>query len=123
MRQNLLINFLACVKFIVKRPQGITKFTNKSGGNNSIKPFQLYLRVYGLAFGLFLYSAIQIILEICLLAIIVLYGVVTTIEGTHRFYSPRNNNDVLSWARTICDQFKVSLLCWTKSYWSLTKFA
>ena len=55
---------------------------NKSGGNNSIKPFQLYLRVYGLAFGLFLNSAIEIILETCLVAISVLCGVVTTIEGT-----------------------------------------
>ena len=53
-------------------------------GNNSIKPFQLYLRVYGLAFCLFLNSAIQIILEICLVAIIVLCEVVTAIEGTQR---------------------------------------
>ena len=58
------------------------KNRNKSGGNNSIKPFHLYLRVYGLAFGLFPNSAIQIILEICLVAIIVLCGVVTTVEGT-----------------------------------------
>ena len=52
------------------------KIRTKSGGNNSIKPFRLYLRVYGLASGLFLNSAIQIILEICLVAIIVLCGVV-----------------------------------------------
>ena len=57
------------------------KIRNKSGGNDSVKPFQLYLRVYGLAFGLFLNLAIQIILDICLVAIIVLCGVVTTIEG------------------------------------------
>ena len=38
----------------------------------------------GLAFGLFLNSAIQIILEICLVAIIVLWGAVTKIEGTQR---------------------------------------
>ena len=30
--------------------------------------------------------------------------------GLFRFYSPRNNNDVLSWARAINhDQFKVSM--------------
>ena len=59
---------------------------NKSGGNksDSIKPFQLYLRVYGLAFGLSLNSAMQIILENMLEAITVLCGVVTTIEGTQR---------------------------------------
>ena len=60
------------------------KIRNKSGGNNSIKAFQLYLRVDGLSFVLFLNSAIQIILEICLVAIIVMCGVVTTIEGTQR---------------------------------------
>ena len=60
------------------------RIKKKSEGSNSIKPFQLYLRVYGLTFGLFLNSAIQIILEICLLAIIVLRGAVTTIEGTQR---------------------------------------
>ena len=47
------------------------KVRNKCGGNNSVKPFQLFLRVYVLAFGLFLNSAIQIILEICLVGIIV----------------------------------------------------
>ena len=60
------------------------KIKNKSGGNNSLKPFQLYLCVYGLAFGLFLNSAMQIILEIWLVATIVMCGVVTTIEGTQR---------------------------------------
>ena len=89
------------------------KIRNKSGENNSIKNFHLYLRLYGLAFGLFLNSAIQIILEICQVEIIVLCGVVTTIElypgrqkilphvGISRFFSPRNKNDVLSWARAI----------------------
>ena len=74
--------------------------------------------MYRLDVDLFLNSAIQIILEICLLAIIVLCGVVTTIKGTQtskRFfltleYSSRNNNDVLSCARAINrDQFKVSM--------------
>ena len=60
------------------------KIRYESGGNNSIKSFQLYLRVYRLAFGLFLNSAIQILLEIYLVAIIVLSGVVTTIEGTQK---------------------------------------
>ena len=59
------------------------KIRNESGRNNSIKPFQLYLRVYGLALSLFLNSAIQITLEIYLV-IIVLYAVMTTIEGTQR---------------------------------------
>ena len=94
---------------------------NKSGGNISIKPFQLYLRVYRLAFDLFLNSAIQIRSEICLVVILVLCGVVTTIKrypekqkilphaGILRFYSPKNNNNVL-WARAINrDQFKVSM--------------
>ena len=49
---------------------------------------------------------------------IVLCGVMTTINdrrypeklGIFRFYSPRNNNDVLWWARAINrDQFKVSM--------------
>ena len=74
--------------------------------------------MYRLDVDLFLNSAIQIILEICLVAIIVLCGVVTTIKGTQtskRFfltleYSSRNNNDVLSCARAINrDQFKVSM--------------
>ena len=57
------------------------------------------------------------------MAIIVLCGVVTTIEGTQKskteilphigiliFYSARNNNDVLSRARAINrDQFKISM--------------
>ena len=91
------------------------KLSNKPGGNNTIKPFQLYLRMYRLAFGLFLNSAIQIILEICLVAIIVLRGVVTTIKctlypdkqnilphvGILRFNSLRNNTDTFSWARAI----------------------
>ena len=34
------------------------KIRNKSGRNNSIKPFQLYLGVYRLSFGLFLNLAI-----------------------------------------------------------------
>ena len=46
------------------------KISNKSGRNNSIKPFQLYLCVYVLAFGLFLNSAIQIILGIWLVELV-----------------------------------------------------
>ena len=57
---------------------------SKCGRNNSINPFELYLGVYALAFDLFLNSAIQITLEIYLVAIIVLCGVVTTIVGTQR---------------------------------------
>ena len=54
--------------------------------------------------------------------IIVLCGVVTMIEGTQknkkilpcvgilRFYSPKNKQDVLSWARAInCEKFKVKV--------------
>ena len=49
------------------------KIGYKSGGNNSKKPFKLHLRMYsGLAF---LNSAIQIILQICIVAITVLCGV------------------------------------------------
>ena len=79
------------------------KIRNKSGGSNSIKPFQLYR----LAFGLFLNSAIQIILEICLVIgdHCVLWGCDKDRRYPEKqkilphvgiFYSPRNNNDVLS---------------------------
>ena len=61
----MLINFLACVVYC-ETVSKYFKIRNQSGGNNSIKPFQLYLREYRLAFGLFLNLAIQIILEICL---------------------------------------------------------
>ena len=94
------------------------KIRNKSGGNNSIKALHLYLHVYGLAFGLFLNSTIQIIIignmpngdhcdndqrypekQKILPCVVIL-----------RFYSPRNNNDLLSWARAISlDQFKDSM--------------
>ena len=100
------------------------KIRTKSGANNSIKPFQLYLRVYGLAFGLFLNSAIP------------LSNIGDMPSGDHcavrgcdndrrypekqkilphvgilRFYPPRNtDDDVLSWGRAINrDQFKVSM--------------
>ena len=69
MRSNLLIHVLVCLNFIVKWSQNILKNRYESGENNSVKHSQLYN------------SAIQILLEICLVAIIVLCEVVTTIEG------------------------------------------
>ena len=94
-------HYLPCLrKVYYEMVSNYYKIRNKSRGNISIKPFQLYQCVYRMAFCLFLNSAIQIILEICLVAIIVLCGVVTTIESTQakilphvgilRFYSPRN---------------------------------
>ena len=99
------------------------KIRNKSGRNKSIKPFQLYLCVYVLAFGQFLNSAIQIIFHgnmpsgnHC-----AVWGCdndrrypekqkILPHVGILRFFSPRNNNDVLLRARAInLDQVKVSM--------------
>ena len=53
------------------------KIRYKSGGNNSIDPFSVVFTCVQAAFGLFLSSVIQIILETCPVAIIVLCGVMT----------------------------------------------
>ena len=66
------------------------KIRYKSGGNNSINPFSLVFTCVQAAFGLFLSSVIQIILETCPVAITVLCGVVQCCDNDRSYPEKQN---------------------------------
>ena len=115
------INFFACVRFIAKFTScnGLKyhKIRYKSRGNNPIKPFQLCI---GPFWPILKFSYINNIGNMPGGDHCALWGYdsdrrypekqkIHTHVGISRFYSPKNKEDVLSWARAINrDQFKVT---------------